>query len=106
MWWANFLEQSKPGHYTTRCYFPRDLLNEGFYSLTLSADIPFQKILFFEEGAMGFSVEQTGGVSARYPEKLPGVVCPRLKWENEPLAKKIRQFARRHKLFDLHGSHL
>lgn len=88
-------KQSTPGYYTTRCYFPSDLLNEGFYSLTLSADIPFQKILFFEEAALGFSVEQTGGVSARYPEKWPGVVCPQLKWENEPLVKqKIEVFGR------------
>ena len=37
---------------------------------------------------MGFSVEQTGGVSARYPEKWVGVVCPQLEWENEPLVKE------------------
>jgi lipopolysaccharide transport system ATP-binding protein len=73
------------GNYTTRCFVPGYLLNEGFYSLTLSADIPFQKGLFVEEGALGFSVEQTGGVNARFPEKWPGVVCPRLEWRTEPL---------------------
>ena len=79
------------GHYTARCFVPGNLLNEGFYSLMLSADIPFQKILFSEEGAMGFSVEQTGGVNARFSEKWPGVVCPQLKWENEPLVKKTTE---------------
>jgi lipopolysaccharide transport system ATP-binding protein len=77
-------KQNTPGRYTTKCFFPGDLLNEGFYSLTLIADIPFQKVLFLEEGAMGFSVEQTGGVSSRYSEKWPGVVCPRLKWQTLP----------------------
>ena len=35
-----------PGHYTTRCFVPGNLLNEGFYSLTLGADIPFEKDSF------------------------------------------------------------
>jgi homopolymeric O-antigen transport system ATP-binding protein len=86
-------KQTTPGHYTTRCFFPGDLLNEGFYSLTLIADLPFQKTLFLEEGAMGFSVEQTGGVSSRYPEKWPGVVCPRLKWQTSPFKTVTTTFA-------------
>lgn len=74
-----------PGRYVSQCFFPGNLLNEGFYNLMLSADIPFRKVLFVEEGALGFTVEQTGGVSSRYPEKWPGVVCPRLKWQTQPL---------------------
>ena len=70
-----------PGNYTTTCFIPGDLLNEGFYSLNVSADIPFDKVLFSDEGAMGFSVEQTGGVGSRFQEKWQGVVCPRLTWE-------------------------
>jgi lipopolysaccharide transport system ATP-binding protein len=81
------------GYYTTRCFVPGNLLNEGFYSLMLSADIPTQKILFIEEGAVGFSVEQTGGVNARFSEKWPGVVCPHLKWETQPLVKKVEHLA-------------
>jgi lipopolysaccharide transport system ATP-binding protein len=76
-----------PGHYATRCFVPGNLLNEGFYSLTLGAAIPLEKFLFNEEGAMGFSVEQTGGVSARFPEKWPGVICPQLKWQTEMFDK-------------------
>jgi lipopolysaccharide transport system ATP-binding protein len=76
------------GYYTARCFVPGNLLNEGFYSLMLSADIPLQKVLFVEEGVIGFLVEQTGGVNARFSEKWPGVVCPQLKWENEPLIKE------------------
>ena len=76
-----------PGHYATRCFVPGNLLNEGFYSLTLGAAIPLEKFLFNEEGAMGFSVEQTGGVSTRFPEKWPGVICPQLKWQTEMFDK-------------------
>jgi hypothetical protein len=36
---------------------------------------------------MGFSVEQTGGVSTRFPEKWPGVICPQLKWQTEMFDK-------------------
>jgi lipopolysaccharide transport system ATP-binding protein len=74
-----------PGNYKARCFIPGKLLNEGTYSLTLSADIPFQKALFLEENAVEFHVEQTGGVNARFPEKWPGVVCPQLEWETERL---------------------
>jgi hypothetical protein len=36
---------------------------------------------------MGFSVEQTGGVSTRFSEKWPGVICPQLKWQTEMFDK-------------------
>jgi hypothetical protein len=45
------------------------------------------KGLFIEEGAIGFSVEQTGGVNSRFPEKWPGVICPQLKWQTEMFDK-------------------
>ena len=35
-----------PGHYTTRCFVPGNLLNEGFYSLTPGADIPLCESAF------------------------------------------------------------
>jgi len=69
-----------PGIYTTSCLVPGRLLNEGFYSLRLSADIPFQKTLFIEDGALGFFVEQTSDLHTRFPEKWPGVVCPHFEW--------------------------
>ena len=73
------------GRYCSRCFIPANLLNETNYSLTLSADIPFKKILFLEDGVLGFAVEQTGDLSTRFPEKWPGVVCPHLKWQSEPV---------------------
>jgi lipopolysaccharide transport system ATP-binding protein len=71
------------GSYRTRCFIPGNLLNEGYYSLTMGADIPFKKILFIEEAAVGFSVEQTSDLNTRFPEKWPGVVCPLLQWQTE-----------------------
>lgn len=70
-----------PGRYRTRCAVYGNLLNEGSYSVTLTGDIPFQQVLFNEECALRFVVEQTGGVSSRFTEQWPGAVCPRLHWE-------------------------
>src|SRR6185312_6359212 len=70
-----------PGEYTTRCQIPGNLLNEEFYSIRLSADIPFQQVLFVEDGALGFSVEQTCDRHTRFPDKWPGVVCPHFEWD-------------------------
>jgi lipopolysaccharide transport system ATP-binding protein len=72
-----------PGIYRTRCIIPGQLLNEAYYTLTIGADIPFVKVLFFEEAAIGFSVEQTGALATRFPEKWPGVVCPHLEWQTK-----------------------
>ncbi len=73
---------STKGRYKTRCKIPARLLNEGGYGIRIGADIPFQKVLFEfdEDGAVAFTVEQTGGVNARFPEKWPGVICPQLEW--------------------------
>ncbi len=73
------------GSYRTRCFIPGNLLNEGYYSLTMGVDIPFKKILFMEEAALGFSVEQTSDLNTRFPEKWPGAVCPLLEWQTKPL---------------------
>ena len=69
-----------PGRYLSRCHIPGDFLNEGRYFVRASASVPFVEIFFIEESAVAFDVEQTGGVSGRYPERWPGVVCPRLDW--------------------------
>jgi lipopolysaccharide transport system ATP-binding protein len=78
-----------PGVYSARCSIPGNLLNEGSYSLTLSADIALQKTLLFEEGVVGFLVEQMGGVNSRFSEKWPGVVCPFLEWHTEPIPNAV-----------------
>jgi lipopolysaccharide transport system ATP-binding protein len=74
----------EPGFYKAQCLVPANLLNEGTYSLSVAADIPFQKLLFFEENAVELSAEQT---ESRFSEKWPGVVSPLLEWETKRLPK-------------------
>ena len=85
---------NSPGTYVSRCLVPGNLLNEGQYLLTVAADIPFQQTLFVEEAAVGFTVEQTGGVNSRFPEKWPGIVCPMLEWETELVLQGISAITR------------
>lgn len=85
--WGNSSAPS-PGRYNCRCRIPGDFLNERTYFLTVAADCPHVEVMFLEEQALGFRVDQTGGVSSRYGEQWPGVVCPKLEWtmarENRP----------------------
>ena len=74
-------KQTVPGTYICRCILPANLLNEGQYFVTVSADIPLEQVVFHEEHAISFTVEQTGGVSSRFAERWPGAVCPRLEWQ-------------------------
>ena len=69
-----------PGRYVCRCRIPGDFLNERTYFLTVAADCPHVEVMFVEDQALGFRVDQTGGVSSRYGEQWPGVVCPNLEW--------------------------
>jgi lipopolysaccharide transport system ATP-binding protein len=78
-----------PGAYVATCFVPGNLLNEGFYSLMLCADIPFQEQIFLDESAIGFSVEQTNALTTRFPEKWPGVVCPELRWQIKESVRRI-----------------
>jgi lipopolysaccharide transport system ATP-binding protein len=73
----------EPGKYVSRCSIPGNLMNEGRYSLTLSADVPFVETFFFEESALTLDVERLGGGGTRHPERWPGLVCPKLEWDVE-----------------------
>jgi lipopolysaccharide transport system ATP-binding protein len=73
----------EPGRYISRCSIPGNLMNEGRYSFTVSADVPFVKILFFEESVITVDVERIGGAGTRYAERWPGLVCPKLDWDVE-----------------------
>lgn len=76
--WSEMTRYS--GIYLSRCRIPGDFLNEGSYLISVSADVPFIEVFFVEDTALAFQVNQTGGVSGRYPERWPGIVCPRLEW--------------------------
>ena len=72
-----------PGRYISRCSIPGNLMNEGRYSLTLSADVPFIETFFFEESALTLDAQRIAGGGTRYPEYWPGLVCPKLEWDVE-----------------------
>jgi lipopolysaccharide transport system ATP-binding protein len=74
------------GSYVSICQIPGTLLNSGSYTLTPSADIPSVEALFFEENALRFHVERTGGVYSARPDRLPGVICPLLQWQISPIS--------------------
>ena len=71
----------EPGNYVSRCEIPGNFLNIGQYSITVSGDIPFVQELFLVDNCLSFHVEQTGSHSGRFPERWPGLICPRLEWE-------------------------
>lgn len=71
----------QPGRYISRCHVPKDLLNEGSYTLTVSAEVPFVAVLFQQDDILGLIIERTGGVGGEYAESWPGVICPSLPWD-------------------------
>jgi lipopolysaccharide transport system ATP-binding protein len=81
------------GVYTSRCEIPGNFLNEGQYTLTVSADLPFVEKICIVENVLSFHVDQTGGVSGRFPEKWAGVICPKLAWQIEPLERQSHEKA-------------
>jgi lipopolysaccharide transport system ATP-binding protein len=68
------------GSFRSRCQVPADLLNEGSYSIAFSADVPFSRVLTYEDAALGFSIEQAGGADGL---KWPGLIRVPLGWDEE-----------------------
>ena len=67
----------EPGRYVARCEFPGRLLNEGTYIVSVGADIPHVGVLFHEDAALRFDIEQAASASG---ERWPGLICPELVW--------------------------
>lgn len=68
------------GRYSSRCIIPARMLNGGLYAVSVSAEIPFVKVLFFEENIVSFTVLRGQGAGGHYSEPWPGVICPDLQW--------------------------
>lgn len=80
----------EPGKYTSWCEIPGNFLNVGQYGITVSCDIPFVRALFFVENCLNFHVEETGSHSGRFPERWPGLICPKFDWQVERLDRPER----------------
>lgn len=71
----------QPGHYTSRCQIPPDILNEGRYALGLNASAFRVKRYFQDEQALTFTVDAIGAPGKQWPEARLGLVRPSLDWE-------------------------
>jgi hypothetical protein len=69
-----------PGVYESLCELPGDLLNDGQYTISVSADIPYVAQLFQEESLLSVQIAGAGANAGRLLEPWPGVVCPSLRW--------------------------
>ena len=72
-----------PGHYTSACSFPADLLNEGRYVIGINASSYRIRRYFQDDQALNFTVDGTGAPGMHWPEPRLGPVRPRLDWNIE-----------------------
>jgi lipopolysaccharide transport system ATP-binding protein len=73
----------RAGGYISRCRLPRDLLNEGVFSLGVNASAFRVRSYFTDERALTFSVDGAGSPGSHWPEARPGPVRPALEWHIE-----------------------
>jgi len=76
--WTN--RERKAGKYKSACKIPARLLNSGHYTLTVASDLRNVELLFVEENAVSFQVEQTD-IPAHSSTRPSGVICPFLDWQ-------------------------
>jgi lipopolysaccharide transport system ATP-binding protein len=72
-----------PGHYSSSCEIPADLLNEGRYVIGINASSYRVRRYFQDEQALNFTVDGTGAPGTQWPEPRLGPVRPRLNWNIE-----------------------
>jgi lipopolysaccharide transport system ATP-binding protein len=76
----------EPGVYVSRCDVPGEFLNYGKYYLSVGCDFPAVRAHFVVDQALGFQVEQTGGVGGHISDGRLGMLRMRLPWNVERLA--------------------
>ncbi len=78
-------EMQTPGMYRTVCQIPGRLLNCRDYLLSISCEIPGERMLIAPGEYLGFTISGAGNQSSHFPEVWPGVVCPKVEWLVEKL---------------------
>jgi lipopolysaccharide transport system ATP-binding protein len=68
------------GHYVSRCRVPADLLNSGYFILSINASSYRNRRYFQDEQALTFNVNTSGAPGAQWAEPRPGLVRPRFDW--------------------------
>jgi len=79
-------EEEEPGFYRSICTIPGGLLNIGQYVIKLGGGIPGLKVLLPGREYLRFQTSGPGNQGSIYPERWPGVVCPKLDWKVERIA--------------------
>ena len=80
-------ETQMPGRYKTVCLLPGGLLNRRNYVVKVQCDIPGVRYILPGAEYLSFNVGGVGNQSSHFPETWPGVVCPRVEWQVQPVEK-------------------
>ena len=76
-------EETIPGRYCCRIKIPGSVLNNIQYTLQFQIDIPGFRVLVPREDFLHFSGVGNTPHGSHYPENWPGVVTPKLDWQEE-----------------------
>jgi lipopolysaccharide transport system ATP-binding protein len=79
-------EPRRPPHtgvFTSSCSIPPGFLNRGQFSITVGSDTPLM-VNFYRENVVSFFIEPACGGNIR-KDNRPGLVCPNLEWEIQPV---------------------
>lgn len=81
---GQLIERSE-GRWVSRCQLPAHALNAGDYVLTVDADVPYKRVIFYEESVLSWRVEPTSAAMGRYrAEEWKGIIGPGLgQWSIE-----------------------
>jgi lipopolysaccharide transport system ATP-binding protein len=73
------------GHYVSRATLPKDIFNEGRYSVGVNASSFGVRRYFMDENALAFNVDISGAPGTHWPEPRVGPIRPRLEWKIEKI---------------------
>ncbi len=79
------LDETPPGKYCCQIKIPGNVLNSIQYTLQIQIDIPGFRVLVPREDFLHFSGAGDTPHGSHYPENWPGVVTPKLEWQEEKL---------------------
>ena len=71
------------GKYYSRCKIPANFLANGFCYVSVAASIKMIDFQFWENEAVSFEVNDTGGVRGAYQGGWRGVIRPMLEWKTQ-----------------------